>query len=123
MNLIDMEILKATECCTKGKYHCPTHCPRYNNSDIYIGECRFELLNDVSKLLYRLRAENDKHLDEIRWLQEAIATFETGKTVTPEKAIGMIDEYLQEPNSISADWVEALKLCRDALRKEVRPSV
>lgn len=32
-----------------------------------------------------------------------------------EKAIEMIDDYLLEPNSISAEWVEVLKMCRNAL--------
>ena len=35
--------------------------------------------------------------------------------MTIKKAIEMIDEYLMESNSISADWVEVLKLCRKAL--------
>lgn len=36
------------------------------------------------------------------------------------KAIEMIDEYLQEPNSIAEDWVMVLKLCRSALREKVK---
>lgn len=35
--------------------------------------------------------------------------------MTTEKAIKMIDEYLLEPNSIHKDWVECLRLCRQAL--------
>lgn len=35
-----------------------------------------------------------------------------------EKAIEMIDDYLLEPNSISPDWVEVLKMCRKALKKQ-----
>lgn len=113
MNLIEMETLKAMECCTKFKYACPEYCPRYNNTVHYVGECRFKLLKDVSKL-FKAREE------EIARLHSVIAAIESGKTITPEKAIDMIEEYIQEPNSISADWVEALKLCRDALRKEVK---
>lgn len=43
--------------------------------------------------------------------------------MTIEKAIEMIDDYLLEPNSIAAEWVEVLKMCREALlqqRKEVK---
>lgn len=36
-----------------------------------------------------------------------------------ELAIEMIDDYLQEPNSISADWVAVLRLCRKVLREKV----
>lgn len=35
-----------------------------------------------------------------------------------ERAIAMIDEYLLEPNSIDAEWVECLMLCRAALKEE-----
>lgn len=35
--------------------------------------------------------------------------------MTKERAIAMIDEYLLEPNSIDAEWVEILKMSRDAL--------
>ena len=35
-------------------------------------------------------------------------------------AIEMIDEYLQEPNSIAADWVMVLKLCRENLWERVK---
>lgn len=31
------------------------------------------------------------------------------------KAVEMIDEYLLEPNSIAKDWIECLRLCRQAL--------
>lgn len=37
-----------------------------------------------------------------------------------KKAIEMIDEYLQEPNSIAEDWYKVLKLCRQALREKVK---
>jgi hypothetical protein len=36
-----------------------------------------------------------------------------------KKAIEMIDEYLQEPNSIAEDWVMVLKLCLRLLREKV----
>ena len=39
--------------------------------------------------------------------------------MTTEKAIKMIDEYLLEPNSIHKDWVECLRLCRQALEKQI----
>lgn len=35
--------------------------------------------------------------------------------MTTEKAIEMIDEYLLEPNSIAKDWIECLRLCKQAL--------
>jgi hypothetical protein len=38
--------------------------------------------------------------------------------MTKEQAIAMIDEYLLEPNNISKEWVECLRLCRAALVKE-----
>ena len=34
-----------------------------------------------------------------------------------ERAIAMIDEYLLEPNSIDAEWVEILRMSREALKK------
>ena len=37
--------------------------------------------------------------------------------MTKEKATAMIDEYLLEPNNISKEWVECLKLCREALKE------
>lgn len=37
-----------------------------------------------------------------------------------KKAIAMIDDYLQEPNSISAEWYKVLKLCREALREMLK---
>ena len=37
--------------------------------------------------------------------------------MTKEKAIEMINEYLLEPNSIDKNWVEALKMCRQALKE------
>lgn len=37
-----------------------------------------------------------------------------------ELAITMIDEYLREPNSISAEWVAVLRLCRKLLREKVQ---
>lgn len=37
--------------------------------------------------------------------------------ITKERAIAMIDEYLLEPNSIDAEWVECLRMSREALRK------
>ena len=37
--------------------------------------------------------------------------------LTTEKAITMIDEYLQEPNNISREWVAVLELCRKALEE------
>ena len=40
--------------------------------------------------------------------------------MTTEKAIKMIDEYLLEPNSIHKDWVECLRLCRQALEQNDR---
>lgn len=36
--------------------------------------------------------------------------------MTKERAIAMIDEYLLEPNSIDAEWVEILRMSRDALK-------
>ena len=36
-----------------------------------------------------------------------------------KKAIAMLDDYLIEPNSIAADWVMVLKLCREALKEKV----
>ena len=38
-------------------------------------------------------------------------------SLTTEKAITMIDEYLQEPNNISREWVAVLELCRKALEE------
>lgn len=35
--------------------------------------------------------------------------------ITKKQAIAMIDEYLLEPNNISKEWVECLRLCRGAL--------
>lgn len=35
--------------------------------------------------------------------------------MTTEKAIKMIDEYLEEPNSIDKEWIECLRLCKQAL--------
>lgn len=35
--------------------------------------------------------------------------------MTKEKAIEMINEYLLEPNSIDKNWVEVLKMCKNAL--------
>ena len=33
-------------------------------------------------------------------------------------AIELIDDYVREPNSISAEWYKVLKLCRRALREK-----
>lgn len=38
--------------------------------------------------------------------------------VTTEKAIRMIDEYLTEPHSVNREWVECLRLCRQALERQ-----
>ena len=35
--------------------------------------------------------------------------------MTKQQAIAMIDEYLLEPNNISKEWVECLRLCKEAL--------
>ena len=35
--------------------------------------------------------------------------------MTNEKIIQMIDEHLEEPHSISQEWVDALETCRQAL--------
>ena len=35
--------------------------------------------------------------------------------VATEKAIEMIDEYLLEPNSISKEWIECMRLCKQAI--------
>ena len=43
--------------------------------------------------------------------------------MTKERAIAMIDEYLLEPNNISKEWVECLRLCREALKEEDDESV
>ena len=37
-----------------------------------------------------------------------------------KKAIDMIDDYLLEPNSISADWVRVLKICKRLLCEKVK---
>lgn len=37
-----------------------------------------------------------------------------------KKGIAMIDDYLQEPNSIAEDWYKVLKLCREALKEKVK---
>ena len=34
-----------------------------------------------------------------------------------KKAIAMIDECLIEPNSMSKDWIDVLKLCKESLEK------
>ena len=39
--------------------------------------------------------------------------------MTTEKAILMIDEYLEEPNSINKEWVECMRLCKQALLENV----
>ena len=36
-----------------------------------------------------------------------------------ERAIEMIDEYILEPNNISKEWVECMRLCRQVLKKEL----
>lgn len=110
MNMRDMEMLKAMACCVEDKSSCPEYCPRYRSFP-YSCTCRHQLMIDLSKFV-------NEQQEEISRLQKLIASLDT-KAMTPEKAIEMIDEYLQEPNSIRADWVEALKLCREALRKEV----
>ena len=35
--------------------------------------------------------------------------------MTKQRVIAMIDEYLLEPHSINAEWVEALTLCKRVL--------
>jgi hypothetical protein len=45
---------------------------------------------------------DEKEMAEIKW------------------AIELIDDYLQEPNSIAEDWYKVLKLCRQALREKVK---
>ena len=35
--------------------------------------------------------------------------------MTRQRVIEMIDEYLLEPHSIDSEWVEAMKICRQAL--------
>lgn len=35
------------------------------------------------------------------------------------KAIALIEDYIEEPNSIAPDWLEALKLCLRLLREKV----
>jgi hypothetical protein len=42
---------------------------------------------------------DEKEIAEIKW------------------AIELIDDYVREPNSISAEWYKVLKLCRRALRE------
>lgn len=37
-----------------------------------------------------------------------------------KKAIEMIDDYLQEPNSIAEDWYKVMKLCRKALKEMLK---
>ncbi len=39
--------------------------------------------------------------------------------MTTEKAIRMIDEYWEEPNSIHRVWTEVLSLSREALEKQI----
>ena len=40
-----------------------------------------------------------------------------------EKAIKMIDTYLQEPHSINKEWVKCLLLCKEALEKQLTNGV
>lgn len=35
------------------------------------------------------------------------------------KAIALIEDYIEEPNSIAPDWLEAMKLCLRLLREKV----
>ena len=37
--------------------------------------------------------------------------------MTKQQAIAMIDEYLLEPNNISKEWVEILRMSREALKE------
>ena len=37
--------------------------------------------------------------------------------MTKEKAIAMIDDCLLEPNSMSKDWIDVFKLCKESLEK------
>lgn len=41
------------------------------------------------------------------------------KGLTTGKAVSMIDEYLEEPNSINKEWVECMRLCKQALLENV----
>ena len=43
--------------------------------------------------------------------------------MTTEKAIAMIDEYIQEPNNISKEWVAVLELCKEALLERERQKI
>lgn len=61
---------------------------RYCPVPDYPGVCRFEDRMD------------EKEIAEIKW------------------AIELIDDYVREPNSISAEWYKVLKLCRRALREK-----
>ena len=36
-----------------------------------------------------------------------------------KKAIALIEEYIEEPNSIAPDWLDAMKLCLTLLREKV----
>lgn len=58
--LTDNEIIKALECCSKGKSNCYGKCPRSYNNCLTISACRFELLGDVLDLLNRLKAINER---------------------------------------------------------------
>ena len=40
-----------------------------------------------------------------------------------KRAIKMIDEYLLEPNNISKEWVECLRLCRMVLAESKSPEL
>ena len=43
--------------------------------------------------------------------------------MTTEKAIAMIDEYIQEPNNISKEWVAVLEMCKEALLERERQKI
>lgn len=63
---------------------------RYCPLPDYPGVCKYEDRMD------------EKEIAEIKW------------------AIELIDDYVREPNSISAEWYKVLKLCRQALREKVK---
>ena len=63
---------------------------RYCPVPDYPGVCKYEDRMD------------EKEIAEIKW------------------AIELIDDYVREPNSISAEWYKVLKLCRQALREKVK---
>ena len=70
--LTDAEVVKALECCSKGRWVCEEECPRFKKGILKISDCRFELLEDALNLSNRQNAEIERLNNELVSADEVI---------------------------------------------------